>query len=283
MMVLSPLRGYFGRNRAAVSAGAFKFAFSALVIAAAFGVTYAESESLSSFDVRAILALGAVVNAILLLGSLVALRSKLAANTALSLVTLGGVFTAYIVHTELFFPENRAALIAICGAALFALFVAFRVIDELRWGGVVISAAALIGFGLVGTPVVSQVFRQAASWAYAASQRIVAPAPISVEQAHIRPITFEETPNVYFVGFDAMVPQSIMEKYLGMESTEFHDVFDSEARRFRNFFTNAVSTTHSYNMLMSLHEEVFFGYLRWFRGDLHFFAGYQPSTGSRCI
>ena len=63
----------------------------------------------------------------------------------MALVTLGSVFTAYIVHTELYFPENRAALIVICGAALFGLFVAFRLIDDLRWGGVALSGLALIG------------------------------------------------------------------------------------------------------------------------------------------
>ena len=96
-----------------------------------------------------VLTLGMVVSGVLLLSAqVIALRSKTAANAALAGVTLACVFTAYVVHTEIFFPANRVAMLGICGAALFGLFVAFRVIDEHRWGGLALSAAALIGIVL---------------------------------------------------------------------------------------------------------------------------------------
>ena len=68
----------------------------------------------------------------------------------------------------------------------------------------------------------------------------------------IRSITFQETPNVYFVGFESLVPRSAMKTLMGTESTDAHDLFDSEVRRFRNFFTNAPSTETSFNTLLSL-------------------------------
>ena len=55
---------------------------------------------------------------------------------------LPGIFTAYIVHTELFYPGNRAWMLVVCLAALVTLFVAYRLIDHLRWGGLVLSAVA---------------------------------------------------------------------------------------------------------------------------------------------
>ena len=92
------------------------------------------------------LKIGVVASGVLLLSAqVIALRSKTAANAALASVTLACVFTAYVVHTEIFFPANRVAMLGICGASLFGLFVAFRVIDEHRWGGLVLSGLALAG------------------------------------------------------------------------------------------------------------------------------------------
>ena len=144
------LLGYFRRTPAELSAAAFKFAFAMLVIAAAFGATYADTEALfSKSDLVGILVHGAVVSSVPLLGVLIALRSRIAANAALALVTIGCVFTAYAAHTELFYPENRAALIGICGVGAFALFVAFSIVDERRWGGALLSAAALAAIGVI--------------------------------------------------------------------------------------------------------------------------------------
>ena len=186
---------------------------------------------------------GAVVSSVSLLAVLVVLRSKTSANVALALVTVAGVLTAYVVHTELFYPENRAVLIGICGAGAFALFVAFRIVDELRWGGTMLSAAALAAIGMIVAP------------ALMGDDNVVAGQPAWLgEGSNIRSIMFRETPNVYFVGFESLVPQSIMQSQMGIESTDVHDLFDSEARRFRNFFANAPSTETSFNTLLSLDD-----------------------------
>ena len=137
---------YVRSGLTAISEGAFKLTFGALVIAAALGSTYYSSRnSFSSVELGTVLALGMAVSGVVLLAAqLLAMRSKATANVALAVVTLACVFTAYIVHTELYFPENRIALIGICAAALFGLFVAFRIIDEHRWGGLALSASALV-------------------------------------------------------------------------------------------------------------------------------------------
>ena len=264
----SSLVGYFRRSRAEVSAAAFKLAFAMLVIAAAFGATYADTEALfSKSDLVGILVHGAVVSSVPLLGVLIALRSRIAANAALALVTIGCVFTAYVAHTELFYPENRVALIGICGVGAFALFVAFSIVDERRWGGALLSAAALAAIGVIVAP------------ALMGDDNVVVGQPAWLgEGANIRSIEFQETPNVYFVGFESLVPRSVMQKYMGIESTDVHDLFDAEARRFRNLFTNAFPTKNSFNTLLSLDANVFMEYKRESEGgDPGLFSGQRPS------
>ncbi len=84
---LSSFVGYFRQPE--VSAGSFKLLFAALVIASAFCATYVGSRAVfSAPDLRSVAVLGAVVSGLLLLGALIALRPKTAANAALALVTL---------------------------------------------------------------------------------------------------------------------------------------------------------------------------------------------------
>ena len=127
-----------------VSDPAFKLTFATLLILGALGFTYINSEeNFPGIELRDVLARGAAISAVLLLGALaISLRSRTAANGALALVTLAGLITAYVVHTELFYTGNRFWMFAVCAAAGVALFVAFRLIDDYRWGGLSLSVAA---------------------------------------------------------------------------------------------------------------------------------------------
>ena len=141
----------------AASEPAFKLTFSALLITAALGATYLSSEdNFPGIELRDVLARGMAISLVLLLGSLaLSLRSKILANGALALVTMASIFTAYIVHTELFYPGNRVWMIVVCLAALVTLFVAFRLIDETRRGGPALTAAALLPFAALTWQIVA--------------------------------------------------------------------------------------------------------------------------------
>ena len=245
------------------AAKTFKFVFAALLLTAAFAVTYTTSSAaFSGFDLRAIIALGAAVNAVLLLGALLFLRPGPVANASLALVVAVGVFTLYLIHTDLYYQNNRAALIAVAGAAWFALFVAFRVIDELRWGGGALAAAALLGLALiVGRSAPADAARR-----------------VDIDLSNVRPVAFRETPNLYFISFDGIAPLALLGPRLGIETTRMHDLFEEEFRRVPNFFANAVSTINSLNMLLALDEEVFFSIKSGLdSGTASLFAGRQPS------
>ena len=322
-----------GQGLAVTREGAFKLTFAALVIAAAMVATVHPSRhNISTVDLAAVLAFGVTVSGVLLLGAqAVSLRSSTAANALLAVVTLAGVFTAYLVHTELFYPQNRLVLVGVCGAALFGLFVAFQVIDERRWGGVALSTAALVAvslplwpdlaaglsspggvlspqapwfwLALIGTPgagaltvfAVSRLVDQSL-WGVAALLVVLSVGiaaiiwtGLQVERrlvsdswewrGEIRTIAFEETPNVYFVGFDSIVPETIMRKYLGVETTDFHSTFDSEARRFRNLFASGGRSYQSVNTLMALDQDIFLDGNRpsYSVRTPSYFAGHDPS------
>ena len=257
-----------------------------------------------------VLTLGMVVSGVLLLSAqAIALRSKTAANAALASVTLVCVFTGYIAHTELFFPANRVAMLGICAVALFGLFVAFRVIDERRWGGPALSVAVpagivwpilpdlfqrlltpggtlsledpriwavLIGVCGTGLAILYTTVRYVdrSHWGGVALLSVTAVGVAAITWAGIREaspsdyanwtkhpeiqdVTFERTPNLYFVGFDSVVPESLLQKYLGVETTDFQRVFNSEMRRFRNLFASSVRTQYSFNTLMALSQDIF--------------------------
>ena len=176
----------------------------------------------------------------LLLGALLLHRfNKAIANIVLALVVLAGVATAYLIHTDLYLVENRAVFIPLCIAAAVGLFVAFRVIDEQRWGGVALPAAALLGLGVV-----------------AGAHSPTGDDPVEGDVSNIRDISFQKTPNLYFVSFESLAPLSLLGRYLGVEDTGFHRLFDTHFRRFPNFFANAVKTTNSLHWLLALDTDV---------------------------
>ena len=250
-----------------VRKAAFKFVFATLLVAVAFAATYTSSEAaFSESDLRDILVLGGTVNTVLLLNTLFFLRSRVIANAVLSLIVLTSVATAYIIHTDLYLTGNGAVLIALCAGSGAGLFVAFRLVDELHWGGPALSAAALLGLGIV-----------------AGGHRETGDVPVTVDTTYIRDISFRETPNLYFVSFESMAPRSLLKKYLGLETTRFHDSFDSSFRRFPNFFANSVQTRNSLNTVLALDVDAYAAQrkelnARGYDPDPHLFSGRNPSN-----
>ncbi len=397
---------------AASSTPAFKLAFATLLILAALGTTYLSSEdNFPAIELRDVLTRGMAASAVLLLGALaVGLRSKVGANVALALITTAGIFTAYLVHTELFHPANRAWLIIVCLGVMFALYVAFRLMDDFRWGGLALSGVAVLplaafvcrelwpmfwpqltdGVGTlgdlldpgsprvwggllglcagsalalylisrvrviprwgavailatafllssaliwprlwprllegVGTPgglfdlsspmmwvgllglcacsalVLYLMFRAAdpSRWGVFAVLGIALFLVGSLtwlghgyeegsddyyangwdSHPNVRAVTFEETPNLYFIGFESIVPESIMYKHMGIETTQFHRVLEDEMRRFRNMFASAVHTWNSFQTLMALDLDIVLEHRAATRSSPSYFAGHDLS------
>ena len=222
-------------------ADVFKFIFAALLIALAFAATYTSSPAaFSEADFRQIVLFGLAVNVVLLLvAALLHLRFRLAANVFLTLVALVGAGTAYIIHTDLYLTGNRVVLILLFASFSAGLFVAFQVIDQGRWAGVGLAAAALVALGII------------------AGGQLAAGSTVKGDVANVRDITFQDTPNLYFISFDGVAPLPVLNRYLDLETTEFHDLFEANFRRFPNFFSNSVNTAHSLNTLFSLDVDIY--------------------------
>lgn len=243
-----------------------KISFAYLTQALAFTVTYTSSvTAFSHTDLKNILFLGGAINALFLLGALFFLGSGLIANVALAIIILSGIMTSLIIHTDLYLVENRTVLILLCSAAGVALSVAFRVIDEVRWGGVALLGAPLLGLCIIVDGHLSS-----------------GKGPVEGDVTNLREVSFRETPNLYFVSFDALAPQVLLDKYLKLGPTPFHDRFEKQFRRFPNFFSNAPHTTHSLNLILALDPSVYSSQLDALkeRGDevnAFLFSGQNPS------
>ena len=250
-------------SRAAVL---FKFTFAMLLIALAFASTYASSASaFSAADLKNILALGGVVTAAFLLLTLRIVflaRSTAGVNAMLTLGTLASVGTAHLVHTELYLGGHWVVLILLSVAAGVALFVAFRIIDEQRRGGIILSAMVLIGLMIV-----------------AEDYKTARTGPVFGDTTNIREISFQETPNLYFVSFDALTQRALLNKHLQLETTDFHDLFEERFRRFPNLFVEATWTMNSLESILSLDASQLRSLRRWKDGRVpgSLFSGQKPS------
>lgn len=245
----------------------FKLLFALLVQALAFIVTYTSSvTAFSDADLKKILLLGGAVNALFLLSVLLFLGLRLMANAiTLSILVLSGIMTSLIIHTDLYLVENRIVGILLCTAAGVTLSVAFRVIDEVRWGGVVLLGVTLLGLCII-----------------VGGHQLSGESPVEGDTTNLRKVSFRKTPNLYFVSFDAMAPQVLLDKYLKLGSTSFHDWFEKKFRRFPNFFSNAHDTLHSLNLILALDPSVYDGQLKTVRKEKgkvnpHLFSGQNPS------
>ena len=184
-------------------------------------------------------ALGVTVNAALLSGASL-LLCRIPANALLAVITAAGVTTAYGVFTDLWATEP--AVVLLLGAMSgFALFVAFGVIDDRPRAGAGLSAAAVAALAAV---VVGH-------W-----EPRVESASVSGDVSNVRNVSLSKTPNLYFISFDSLVPRALLKKYLDVDGTGFHALFDAKFRRFPNLFANAVSTRNSLYTVLALDPHV---------------------------
>ena len=220
------------RARAAHGANVLvaKVTFAGALVALALAATYAASAAaFSDFDTRTIPVLGGTFCAALFL---------IPSNALLALAAVGGVTTAHVVHTDLW-AAAPAVVVLLCAASGFALFVAFRVIDDRPWAGW-LSAAALAALAAVlaghADPYVDE--------------------PVPGDVSNIRHVSLSRTPNLYFISFDSLVPRALLKKYFDVDGTGFHTLFDAKFRRFPNLFVNAVPTRQSLYTVLALDPRV---------------------------
>jgi len=245
---------------------ALKLAFGTALAGLALLLTYSQSrEEFPVVELRDIALWGAAVNTVLMAAALVLLRSR-ACNAVLATILLASAGSAYLIHTDLYLTGNRMVF-GLGALAIWAgLFSVFGLIDDNRSMGTGIVAAALLALA-VTTGL--QVREQSRSAQDRAESRNYA--------AELRPITFDSTPNLYFVSFDALAPQALLQEYMGIETTDLLDLLNEEFRGFPNMFTDSIFTRHSLNTLLSLDPEFYWSKRLEVGGDPQYPTGHSPN------
>ena len=218
-----------------VIAGSAKMIALFSLLALSLGTTYAASPQVfSDADLVRILALGVIVNGAALLLMLIR-RVPWVVNVLLATVAVFGIASSHAIHTDLVFT-NPPLLWLLLGAAGFALFVAFGAMDR----------SPSVGLAIVA--VVSTVAGLFAANLFGRGE----PSVELVDMSHMRDVTFERRPNVYFLSFDGIAPRILLRKYMDLETTPFHDLFEDRFRRFENFFAHAPWTNYSLDSVLAL-------------------------------
>ncbi len=223
-----------------------KYVFGTSLAGLAFMATYSGSAiEFPGAELRDILMLGAAVHTVPFVAALVLLRSRIR-NFVLALVVLGSVWTAYLIHTELYLTGSRAVFWLSVLAVWGGVFSVFEFIDENRWVRLAVPSVAVLALAIWMIP-------HAQLWA-PGSDRTEADRFYAQQ---VRPISFKETPNLYFVSFDGLGPQSLGQEYLDIETTDLIELIDAEFRRFGNMFAESKWSRSSLHILASLHRDIY--------------------------
>ncbi len=232
-------------DRGALFTAALKFVLAIALVGIALNTTYSASVSdISPVDMKDIVLLGLAVNTLLLTVTLVFFRSKFC-NAVLSLIVLGSAATGYIIHTDLYLTGNRAVLSLLSAVTLIGIFAVFEFMDESRMLSLMLASAVLVILAIVVVPH----FRT--------------PGGGRDYESEVRLISFEETPNLYFVSFYGLAPQAVMQEYLDVETTELIDLLNAEFRRLPNMFADSIWSVNSLNTLAALDPRIYWGDCYW--------------------
>ena len=93
---------------------------------------------------------------------------------------------------------------------------------------------------------------------------------------NIRLVDFKSKPNVYLISFDSLIPRVLLKKYLGLETTAYHEILDTHLRRFNNFFSDQHNTVASFSSLLALDPDHYYKATT-DKTSKYFFSGFIPS------
>lgn len=255
--------------------GATKAAVVFALLSLSLSATYASAPAtFSNSDINNILALGGAMNGAILLTVLICVRRAWLVNALLSITSMLGLASAYAIHTDLYLAQP-SLMWTLLAAAGFTLFVVFGVIDRSPRVGLMVLGSISLATSLFA----ANQFRTGA-------KAVV----VSGDTSNIRDLVFHRRPNLYFVSFDGIAPRVLLQKYMGLETTQFHDLFETRFRPFKNFFSDAFSTRYSLGTLLALDMRTFWsmwlavraetGQTEW---DPLLFSGQSPSPLFRLL
>jgi hypothetical protein len=132
------------------------------------------------------------------------------------------------------------AQIGICAAIAVLYWVIFDIL---------LRAGRMQRWLVVGAPISAALFIGISSWLSIAENQ----APDSTALANIRTVQFKSKPNVYFLSFDAMIPESLARQFLDAPPPAYVDVLKKHGAQFiPNMFSDFVPTKFSLSHVLAL-------------------------------
>ena len=193
-------------------------------------------------------------------------RSRIYKNIVLTIFTLVNIISLNLILNE--YTLHLPAYIWYIGIVVFTfiIFTMMKIIDETHNGGkflIGITTIALVGVLTIQTQSVDRI-----------SFKVSSEGKTSAE--NIKLVDFKIKPNIYMVSFDALIPQTILKKNLGLESVAYNEVLNQNFRSFKNFFADYTPTARSLSSLLALDKRYF---LESMKSDSpnEFFRGVTPS------
>lgn len=89
-------------------------------------------------------------------------------------------------------------------------------------------------------------------------------------------IIFNETPNIYFISFESLVPISIAKKNFKVFDFAYHEILEKKFYSFKNSFTVAFPSRESLNSLLAFDQKKYLS-LKKENKHLYFFTGVEES------
>ena len=253
-------RGTAGGLPAAVG----KYVFTASLVGLAFLSTSAATEvEITEGELADIVLRGAMVHTVLVAGAFAVFRVRTLSlilarlgyrsrgggltgaacarilNVVLALVVVLEITSVYTFYTEMYLTGSRALVLLLSVVTGTGIFAALQFIDEIRW---VKLALPLVLLSVLVFLVALHLRPPEVEWEYT---------------SQVRSVSFEETPNLYFVAFDALSPQTVLEEYFDIDTTYFIELFEAEFRRFPNLFVDVIWSRNSLNTIMALDPEIY--------------------------
>lgn len=244
-----------------------KYSFMCLISGFFFALTYASSSTeFSTLDIGFLTCLIVLVFGLQFLISKLLTRKPTITSLILSAFALINILSLNLILNEAFLDLSVYLLGIAILVGLFILFTLMNIVGENGFAAKLLLALTVSALVVVSvTPTMIK------------RQQTLETTPGQTTSAeNIKRVDFKTRPNVYFISFDALIPEAILKRYMGLESTAYHKVLNKHFRRFPNFFADHVPTRPSLNMLLAL-DKGHYAHAEEFGLHTQFFAGFVPS------
>lgn len=219
-----------------------KYLLTASLAAFFFSFTYASAPQEFAFsDLVCISGLLLAVLGIQFLIARVFARYSILQNLILACFSFVNIFAVNLVLNQGFWSLTFYGKVLALIVVIFIVFTFMNMLDERVPISRILPALLIVAtVGVLVNALQTE-----------ASIPLVPAGPGKTSAENVRLVEFRQKPNVYFVSFDSMIPKTLLQKHLGLESTPYHDILDANFRPFRNFFADRVLTRRSLNSLLA--------------------------------